>query len=265
MNYKTLIEELQKQKYKMDSVIKNAQERVQNAPKGQVRVAKHGNGYQYYLRSNPADTSGKYLPVSKRKLVAELIQKKYDQQVIRTAKEQAEVIERFSNGYDPDALKRCYDILSAARKEMVIPVELPDREYVNNWQSFEYTRKGFAEEAPEHYSSNGERVRSKSEVMIADALKQAGVPYRYECPLDLGNRIIHPDFTVLRVADREQLYWEHLGMMDDPDYCQNAVFRIREYESYGIYPGISLIITMETSRQPINLSVINNIIRAYCL
>ena len=108
-------------------------------------------------------------------------------------------------------------------------------------------------------------VRSKSEVMIADALEQAGIPYRYECPLQLGRAILHPDFTLLRIADRKHLYWEHLGKMDDPEYVIKNLRRIRLYEQNGIMPGIDLILTMETSWQPMNLSVIKQMIQTYCI
>ena len=194
-----------------------------------------------------------------------MVRKKYDIKIIRAAEKQAAVIDRFLRGYNPDILKECYKILSPVINENVFPVEIPDQEYVKEWQAYEYSHKGFAEGIPEQYTSSGERVRSKSEVMIADALKQAGVPYRYECPLELGSRLIHPDFTILRIEDREVLYWEHLGMMDDPEYCQNALLRIRQYEENGIWPGINLILSAETSAQPVNLAVINNLISAYCL
>ena len=45
-----------------------------------------------------------------------------------------------------------------------------------------FTGKPFEINAPEYYTASGVRVRSKSEVIIADALDHAGVPYRYEYP-----------------------------------------------------------------------------------
>ena len=101
--------------------------------------------------------------------------------------------------------------------------------------------------------------------MIADALAQAGLPYRYECPLMLGTAVVHPDFTILRREDRKELFWEHLGRMDDAGYVMKNLSKIRLYEQNGIMPGIDLILTMETSQQPINLSVIKQVIRTYCI
>ena len=265
LNNEKMIEELIQQKNKMNAIIRAAEKRLQTAPEGRVRIIKHGKGYQYFLKTETSDMSGKYIPVANRKLAIDLIQKRYDYQITKAAQKQAAVIDRFLKDYDPDILKRIYEGLSAARKENLIPAELSDHEYVEKWKSVEYYHKDFADGTPEHYTSSGERVRSKSEVMIADALKHAGVPYRYECSLDLVNRTIYPDFTILRINDREQLYWEHLGMMDDVDYCNNAIQRIRGYEASGIFPGINLILTMETSFLPINLSVINKMINTYCI
>ena len=81
-----------------------------------------------------------------------------------------------------------------------------------------------------------ERVRSKSEVIIADTLARHGVPYRYEYPLKLKSgrdgafRTIHPDFLCLNVRTRAEFYWEHFGLMDDPDYLERTLAFIRLFK-----------------------------------
>ena len=67
MNRKNINEELIQQKQRLILIIQDARKRLKNAPKGQVRVAKHGKGYQFYLREEPSDPVGKYLPVFKKK------------------------------------------------------------------------------------------------------------------------------------------------------------------------------------------------------
>ena len=65
----------------------------------------------------------------------------------------------------------------------------------------------------EFYSNNGVRVRSKSELIIANLLEQYDVPYKYEMPLSLDeNGIVRPDFIALNVRLRSEYVWEHLGM-----------------------------------------------------
>ena len=265
MKYSKMNEDLQQRKKALTTMIQTAKKRLKKAPEGQIRVVRHRKGFQFYLRRETTDINGTYLPVKERKLAVSLIQKRYDSQVVKAAEKQVAVIDRFLKDFKPDILKEKYELLSPARKETVILAELSDQEYMKEWLSYEYVQKEFNEGMPEHYTSNRERVRSKSEVMIADALKQAGIPYRYECPLWQETRTIYPDFTILRIEDREVLYWEHLGMMDDKEYCEHALLRIRQYEANGIYPGINLIITMETSELPITTTVINRTITTYCV
>ena len=265
MNKKHLIEELTRESERLTGIIRDAEERIRSAPEGNLRIIRHGKGFQYYLITNPGDTNGVYLPVSERGKAFSLIQKSYDLRIVAAAGKQLATIQRFLRGFYPDALRDIYASASEGRKRVIVPAELPDDDYIRKWVSHEYTRKPFLEEDPEHYTRKGERVRSKSEVMIADELDQAGIPYKYECPLELDDMTIYPDFTILRTEDRKVLYWEHLGMMDDPDYCKKAIRRIRLYGNYGIFPGINLILTMETSGLPLTHSVISRMIETYCV
>lgn len=79
-----------------------------------------------------------------------------------------------------------------------------------------------------HTTAKGERVRSKSEVIIADHLHELrgeGVEYDYEEPLYArsGDRrdLRLPDFTVRYRG--QTWYWEHLGLIDDPTYRANWI------------------------------------------
>ena len=82
-----------------------------------------------------------------------------------------------------------YDTLNPYRRELVSPLILSDKEYVNQWLKVEYQGKHFDEEAGIIITEKGERVRSKSEKIIADKLYAMGIPYRYECPITLSNGI----------------------------------------------------------------------------
>jgi ATP-dependent exoDNAse (exonuclease V) alpha subunit len=77
-----------------------------------------------------------------------------------------------------------------------------------------------------HVSTRGDRVRSKSEVIIADLLHkyelQGRLSYTYEEELTAPGGdpwdLRLPDFTV-RIGGKT-IYWEHCGMADDPAYRQ---------------------------------------------
>ena len=113
-------------------------------------------------------------------------------------------------------------------------LETPDR----RMEKQEYKGKEFREDTPLIRSERRERVRSKSEKILADFFYRNQIPYKYECPLHLKNfGTVYPDFTFLSAKTGQEIYWEHDGRMDDPVYAQNAIRKIYAYEENGIYPG----------------------------
>ena len=52
-------------------------------------------------------------------------------------------------------------------------------------------------------------------------------------------------------------------MMEDPEYCREAMRKIRTYERNGMLPGINMIYTMESETWPLNMAVIRRTIAAY--
>ena len=64
-------------------------------------------------------------------------------------------------------------------------------------------------------TAKGERVRSKSEKILADYFYSRKIPYHYEKPLHLrGYGIVYPDFTLLSRKTRREVYWEHEGLVE---------------------------------------------------
>ena len=80
-----------------------------------------------------------------------------------------------------------------------------------------------------------------------------------------GLGVIHPDFTALNVRRRKILYWEHLGKMDDEDYANKNVNRINIYEKNGLFKGEKLILTWETSKTPLDVLLLDSVIKHYLL
>ena len=76
----------------------------------------------------------------------------------------------------------------------------------------------FLDEKLIYLTENGELVRSKSEWIIADKLKAAGIKYQYEQPLVLDGVERLPDFTIRDEDAGAVWYWEHNGMLSDDEY-----------------------------------------------
>ena len=251
-----VIDNLIREKQILTRIIKDANDEISGYPNGVVHVKKHKNSVQFYLKEESENNRIRYMLSSERKKAVAIVQKQYLIHLKSAAEKQLKIIDSFLAGYDPDSLKNVFKRESEARQRFLRPVVVPDDLYAEVWQKAQYKPKEFFDGTPVHYTLKNERVRSKSEVMIANCLARAGIPYRYECPLKLGNKIIHPDFTILRMSDRKEIYWEHLGMIDDTEYRNNAFLRIRDYESNDIFPGDRLILTAETYKIPLNTAVI---------
>ena len=59
------------------------------------------------------------------------------------------------------------------------------------------------------------------------------------------------------------MYWEHFGLLDDPDYLEKSLVKVIAYELSGYYPGDRLIISSETARQPLDMRLLEKIIAHY--
>ena len=222
-------------------------------------VIKHSNGgVQYYLVRNGVDQ--KYLNSSNKELITQLIQKQYLEKVLKAARAESKVLERAINQYPELVLEDVYDSLIPERKALARPILLSDEEFAKRWLATTYTRKPIKKGTTTFKTLKGDKVRSKSEVIIADRLWANGIPYKYECPLMAGGEIIHPDFTILRMSDRKIVYHEHCGRMDDPGYTEDMVNRNNLYAKEGIYNGDRLFYSFESSTTPLNTEYIDDFI-----
>ena len=129
-----------------------------------------------------------------------------------------------------------------------------------------YTGKEFFDDTHVIMTERGERVRSKSEKILADKFFAMGIPYRYEYPVQLkGYGTVYPDFTLLNVRERKECYLEHFGMMDDPEYSEKAIKKLEEYAKNGIYIGKNLLVTFETRHKPLEMKVVEQMIKEFIL
>ena len=147
---------------------------------------------------------------------------------------------------------------------MMIRREPTWEDQLAEWMKEDYKKKEFQENSTVIITERGERVRSKSEKIPADYFYQKNIPYKYEAPLYLvGAGIIYPDFTFLSSKTRQEIYWEHEGMMDDEIYARNAIRKIHTYEKNGIYPGERLILTFETKAVALDTQIVKELVCKY--
>lgn len=179
---------------------KEKEKALQNVPQGTLRIYHFGNRTQYYHRRDEKDSSGVYMPKAEHDLARKLAQKEYNQKVLRAVERELTALQKYLSAYPEFPAEQIYENLHTERQKLIIPIKETDEQYIRKREDYAFQRKGFEENTPEYYSAKMERVRSKSELIIADLLNKEMIPYRYEAPIYLkGAGQIHPDFTVLNV------------------------------------------------------------------
>ncbi len=111
----------------------------------------------------------------------------------------------------------------------------------------------------------GLKVRSKSEALIVSRLENYSIPYHYDEVLNLNGTRISIDFRCLNVNTEKVWYWDHRGMMDNPDYLRKTLFCEKTFFDAGIIQGINLIVTAETKKSPLDMLLVDEMIRIFLL
>ena len=116
-------------------------------------------------------------------------------------------------------------------------------------------------------TSRQEFVRSKSELTIAEKLFTAGIDYVYEKALTIGGTTRYPDFTIEDEETGTTFYWEHCGMLRDPDYRARWERKKQWYREHDILPATegggergTLIETADNERGGLSVPEITEII-----
>ena len=263
-SYKQILKLLNARKVELDTIIETKKIELKNAPEGELRTAKCRNKIQYFKREKGGDSNGEYIKYSDIDLARRLAQKEYDNYAIQAAEKEVKLLDSMKRLYDGRAIEHIGLKMVKAKMALVTPVEKSDEEYVAEWLAQEYEPFDYYSEALTYENSKGIKMRSKSEVLISNILDELGIPYLYEKPLKLpDNRKVGPDFTLLDMRNRQEVYLEHLGMLDNIDYMEKNIRKIGEYEDAGIYRGTRLLITYETKNKQFNVKRIKGMLAEY--
>ena len=270
---------LEKRLAELQNLLFTKKKSYEKAPQGRIRISQNGGHPEYYLVTERGSLRGKYLPHSQKTLARQLAQKDDDARLIKLLQKEISTLQNYmkqtSNGR---AIPELYDSLCPARRSLITPAILTNEQYAARWLDVSWTGRPFASDAPYICTARGERVRSKSEVIIADTLFRHNIPYRYEFPItlkrsnsadirrDFGSSItLYPDFLCLNTRTRTEFYWEHFGLMDSTEYSNNAAGKLRLYTENGILASRNLIITMETQTEPPSIKALEKLIEEFLL
>ncbi len=243
---------------------------------GTLSVKKQKGKTRFFRRDD--DKRLVYLGSDCRDEIARLCNKHYESKLIQAAELEGSQIDtciallksrRDKDGNDLADIDLVHGRLPDIIRQNVSPNALTDDGYAQTWQSVEYGKRWTKKGDKVYETSRGEKVRSKSEWIIAGMLAEAGVPYRYEeiVPLNADVRVfLHPDFTVLNKRTRKVYYWEHFGKMDDQNYINNTFMpKMAEYYNFNFLPGDKLLMTFESGLHPLDTTEVKRLIEKYLL
>ena len=267
-----LREMLLKKEQELEKLVHIAEKHIDSPLSGTLHISMIKGKPRYYhcYLDKDGNKQLKYLSAVKEgPKIMELAQHSYNEAFLKTAIDQLKAVRRALNRIDEDALANVFSLLHNERKKLITPFEPDEEMFVKLWEQDEYQPGYFSDQTPLIYSNRGDRVRSKSEKIIADKYYERGIPYKYEKPLLLRKHsqtiTVRPDFTTLNKRTRIQRYHEHFGKMDDPQYARKALEKIKLYENNGIFIGDQLILTFEASEQPLDKREIELLIDKYLI
>lgn len=248
---------------RLEDIVKIKQAELENKPEGTLRLSKSKGITQYY-HCTDENKLGKYIAKGNEKLIKALAQKSYDEKLLQLAEKRRKQIDRILIDYEDDEIEKIFKKEHVERQRLIQAVEPTWDQKVKMWADEKYHGKGFQEGIPLILTDRGERVRSKTEKIMADYFYRHGIEYKYECPIYLkGMGTVYPDFTFLSRKTGSEVYWEHCGMVDCSEYARNMVQKIETYENNGIFPGERLILTYETEKSVLSTEKIAQMVERY--
>ena len=163
-----LKEMLEERKQYLLQVKKEKEQALKDTPDGSLRISSRRGKIMYYHRTNPKNFNGTYIREQDQELARKLAQKDYDQKILANVEKELNATEKYLVATRVLNTKQIYENMHKERQKLVTPIWVPDDKFVQAWQQEEYIGKEFAEGIPEFFTEKGERVRSKSEVIIME-------------------------------------------------------------------------------------------------
>lgn len=202
------------------------QQALDAMPAGSVVIHRHGN-QTYYLHSLYVNGERKRNYISNdasNPLVYSLIKKAQNEQTLKS---------------ELKSLRKLF----AGVKSMAVELYLAEKMHkASSFPSLPSEKQKYADGLI-YRSKHGELVRSKSEVLICNALYELGVPYHYEKHWNFGSDFC-PDFTIKSPLNGRLVILEHLGLSND-QYSRSWDYKKGVYDSRNIIEGRDLFITTE--------------------
>lgn len=240
---------------KQNLILQRAKIELKNAPTGFIRFRNRKDSMSIYHVIDNMEVNITENP----EIINALIRKRINNKSKKTATANIAVLKKALANFQPNSFE---DIIKALPK-----VYYKANKFLNNTAKSTQNMLLYSPETHKHTTTSGIFVRSKSEVIIANALTSYGIPFSYEemfpVATSRGKRV-YPDFKIV-CSDGYIIIWEHWGLLSNIDYCTNQVGKLNLYQSQNYIINENLIVTMDDCNGGCNAQKIDEIIRTLIL
>ena len=230
-----------------------------------VYTSKSNGCIQFYLYDKH-NKKKNYVRKPDVKNIKKYIQRDYDVRVNEVLSNMHASLTQVVEQYNVDDIYKEYENLDNKRKNIVIPIINTRQEYIDEWYTLYPGMQNTFPIEGTYVTEKNEKVRSKSEKIIADMLYKYDIPYVYEPRLELSPfTAVFPDFAIMNKRTGKTYYWEHLGLVSDIDYAIKNFLKLQEYISNGVFPGRDLILSIESENKSLDVISVDKMIKEYLL
>ncbi len=212
-----------------------------------LRRARPSRHKYYYYMKRPGAKAYKYIKQSDTHLVERVREARFLEEAIRRIDQDITLLKSLTKGFLPYDPSSVCEALPEIYQCDVPPVSELYAQEGKKWLSDRLAfQKRFPENYPQHKihtTSDGVKVKTVSEALLYEKLKDAGLALIYELPFlpaDHGPAL-YPDVTVLSPVDmKTEIIIEYIGRMDLLDYRGNFAKKVGRYIDSGYIPGVNL-------------------------
>ena len=136
---------------------------MKGAPDGVLKIIKHNKQWQYYCKGIEQGEGKKrteregekkqgerertnefqYIHKDNLKLAERLAQKRYDEKILQMAIKEKSIIDTLQKFYQNNSINSIFTKLAQSRQQLIIPIEQPIDEYLQEWLNASFPEHGF--------------------------------------------------------------------------------------------------------------------------
>ena len=257
------IYEMKKERVRLVKKIETLKEKLKALPDQKIFIVRNGKYRKWFVANGKTPI---YIKKKDRAYAEKLAQRRVAELYLQNAYQELNAMNQYLQQHEQRiALQQNWFDKNPEIQKLLETSEtfIPDyneNEYLQKWIQTPFESNPQYPEKLIYKTLAGNFVRSKSEVMIANALYYHSIPYRYECAFRCDEMVFYPDFTICHPKTRQIFYWEHFGLMDNPYYINKTFEKLKIYAGCQLVPGQNLLTTYETKDYPLDCEKVEHMI-----